>query len=148
MDPLYVLMSKSDRLQDLAMCVFGRVSFSSADPVFRRLYSLLFVLSSSIMGCTERHLSLSDLKPMMPMASLLDLSSFAYFCCFLDHRQRVHSAPLLRYPGSATPSQPHRNFSADVPLSEATTFEPSHTVVRIENTADKDTSVTVSRRDF
>lgn len=84
----------------------------------------------------------------MPMASLLDLLSFAEIWCFLDHRQRVHSAPLLRCPHSVMPSQPHRNFSAGVQPSEATTLDPSNTVVRIGDTADIDVSIAVSRRDF
>lgn len=79
MDPLYVLMSKSDHLQDLAMCVFGCVSFPSADPVLRCLYSL-YLLFRPLSWDAQRHLPLSDPKSIMPMASSLHLFSFAYIC--------------------------------------------------------------------
>ena len=127
---------------------FGKVwlcFFSHADPVSRWLCSLLFVLSSSGMMCTKRQINrfLSS-KLIMPMASSPHLFSLAYVCCFLDYRQRVHSAPLLHRPSSVTPSQSHRNFSTEAPLRETVTSNSSNTGIKIGETAD----IKVCRRDF
>jgi hypothetical protein len=148
MGSLYVLMSKSDHLHDLAICVSWFCSFPSAGPVPRRLYSFLVSLSVLYHGmCGEADLSLSS-QSTTPMASRLNLFSFAYICCFLAYRKRIHSAPLLRLPSPLEPSRYTLNPNADVTTNDTNASKPSNTVAEIDNATDIDVSVTVSRHDF
>jgi hypothetical protein len=148
MGSLYVLMSKSDHLHDLAICVSWFYSFPSVDPVPRRLCSFLLLSLSSFLGvCREAHLSLSS-QSTTPMAFRSNLFSFAYICCFLAYRKRIHSAPLLHFPNPLEPSKYHPNPNADVTTDETNTSRPSNTVPEIDDATDIGASVTVSRRNF
>lgn len=148
MGSLYVLTSKSDHLHDLecVCCWFSSLLFCRSCT-----QASLFVVCFSLYPLSWdnwRNISIAFLRINNAYGFLTRYIFFCLCLLFLSHRERIHSAPLLRFSGPLEPSRHRCEFIADVPANRTNTSGPLHTVIDTSNTTEIDVSVTVSRRDF